>query len=111
MHWCRYYMALHIERIPLTSAKKAFKVLRLCEKFQLKEQGSHSLPPPPCVTHPPFSLSLSSGEGVCHVLAMKELRAGRLGAALSWCLQAKDAIFTAFLAEKSVNNNIMTHNV
>lgn len=74
----RYYMALHIERIPLTSAKKAFKVLRLCEKFQLKEQG----------------------EGVCHVLAMKELRAGRLGAALSWCLQAKDAIFTAFLAEK-----------
>ena len=37
----RHHMALHIERVPLSSARKATKVLQLCLKFQLKEQGTH----------------------------------------------------------------------
>jgi nuclear pore complex protein Nup85 len=74
----RHHMVLHLERIPLTSARKASKVLQLCRKFQLKELE----------------------ESVCRVMAMKELRSGRLGAAFSWCLQSQDAVFAAFLAER-----------
>jgi nuclear pore complex protein Nup85 len=74
----RHHLALQLERVPLSSARKASKVLHLCRKFQLKEQG----------------------ESVCRVLAMREFRAGRLGSALSWCLQARNAVFAAFLAEK-----------
>jgi nuclear pore complex protein Nup85 len=74
----RHHMALHIERVPLSSARKATKVLQLCHRFQLKEQA----------------------QCVCRVMSMREFRSGRLGAALSWCLQAKDAVFAAFLAEK-----------
>ena len=32
-------MALHIERVPLSTEKKALKVLRLCQQHDLKEQG------------------------------------------------------------------------
>ncbi|CAI8026146.1 Nuclear pore complex protein Nup85 [Geodia barretti] len=74
----RHHMVLHLERIPLTSARKAAKVLQLCRKFQLKELE----------------------ESVCRVMAMKELRSGRLGAAFSWCLQSQDSVFAAFLAER-----------
>lgn len=50
----RYHMAMHIERVPLTSVRKATKVLRLCQRYQLKEQGTfHAL----YVTH---FLSVSS---------------------------------------------------
>lgn len=42
---------------------------------------------------------------------MREFRSGRLGAALSWCLQAKDAAFAAFLAEKSVTVHIALHSL
>lgn len=35
----RHYMALYVERVPLTSERKASKVWRLCEQHQLKEQG------------------------------------------------------------------------
>lgn len=46
--------------------------------------------------------SSSLAQSVCRVMAMRDFRSGRLGAALTWCLQAKDAVFAAFLAEKSV---------
>lgn len=94
----RYHMALHLERTPLTSARKANKVLHLCRKFQLKELGISLCYFPP--TLPPPSLSVLSGESVCRVMAMKEFRAGRLGASFSWCLQSRDSVFAAFLAEK-----------
>ena len=100
---CRYYMALHIERVPVTTARKATKVLQLCHKFQLKEQGTYNVPllsPSPPSSSPNLPLALPPAGSVCRVLAMREFKAGRLGAALSWCLQAKDAVFTAFLAEK-----------
>ena len=32
-------MALYVERVPLTSERKASKVWRICEQHQLKEQG------------------------------------------------------------------------
>jgi len=75
---CRHYIALHIEHIPLTTERKALKVLEVCERHQLKEQA-HS---------------------VCRVRAMEAYHFGRLGVALSWCIRAKDSAFAAFLAEK-----------
>lgn len=36
---CRHYIALYIEHIPLTTERKALKVLEVCERHQLKEQG------------------------------------------------------------------------
>ena len=58
---CRYHMAMHIERVPLTSVRKASKVLRLCQKYQLKEQGTiHT----PHVTHF-LSVSSSSPSSEC----------------------------------------------
>ena len=93
-------MALQIEKVPLSSARKATKVLQLCLKFQLKEQGTH-VPTIYVLTSPP-SLSLSPAQNVCRVMSMREFRSGRLGAALSWCLRAKDAVFAAYLAEKLV---------
>ena len=44
-------------------------------------------------------------ESVCRVMAMKELRSGRLGAAFSWCLQSQDSVFAAFLAERYTNTS------
>ena len=35
----RHYMEAYIERVPVASERKACKVLRLCEKYQLREQG------------------------------------------------------------------------
>ena len=35
----RHYMEAYIERVPVESERKACKVLRLCEKYQLREQG------------------------------------------------------------------------
>ncbi len=37
----RAYMEAYIQRIPLETSKKASKVLRLCEKYELKEQGKN----------------------------------------------------------------------
>lgn len=50
-----------------------------------------------------LSPPLHPAQSVCRVLAMRDFRSGRLGAALTWCLQSKDAVFAAFLAEKSVH--------
>lgn len=37
-------LALLIERIPLTSEAKTHKVLHICTRFQLKEQGEEDDP-------------------------------------------------------------------
>lgn len=101
---CRHHMALHIERVPLTSERKATKVLHLCQQFQMREQGGCHTPLLTALRlNLSFSLSLSA-QSVCRVLAMREFRSGRLGVALSWCLRARDSIFAAFLAEKYVKN-------
>ena len=98
-------MALHVERVPLTSARKATKVLQLCQRFQLREQGKSVCQYPASFAGSLTLPSPPSAQSVCRVLAMREFRSGRLGAAMSWCLQAKDSIFAAFLAEKSVQNS------
>ncbi|KAL5473916.1 hypothetical protein EMCRGX_G028483 [Ephydatia muelleri] len=74
----RHYQSLYVERIPLTSERKAIKVLRVCNQYQLKEEA----------------------KTVCRVMAVRAYRSGRLGVALSWSLRSKDAAFAAALAEK-----------
>ena len=37
----RVYLELQIERVPLDTERKALKVLRICEKRQMTEQGGH----------------------------------------------------------------------
>lgn len=47
----RVYLELLIERVPLDTERKALKVLRICEKRQMNEQGEsqpvHSFDTPP----------------------------------------------------------------
>ena len=59
----RHHMALQIEKVPLSSARKATKVLQLCLKFQLKEQGTH-VPTLYVLISPPRPLSPTSPECV-----------------------------------------------
>ena len=35
----RHYMEAYIERVPIESERKACKILRVCEKYELREQG------------------------------------------------------------------------
>ncbi|CAH2302430.1 nuclear pore complex Nup85 [Pelobates cultripes] len=78
----RAYLELHIERIPLTTEKKALKVLQICEKRQMTEQV----------------------RSICKTLAMKALRNGRLGSALSWSIRAKDAAFATLISDRFLND-------
>ncbi|XP_064393229.1 nuclear pore complex protein Nup85-like [Halichondria panicea] len=78
----RAYMEAYIERVPVDSERKVVKVLRVCEKYQLKEKA----------------------QSVCRVQAMRAYQNGRLGVALSWCIRGKDSSFAAFLAEKYMDN-------
>lgn len=39
----RVYLELLIERVPLDTERKALKVLRICEKRQMNEQGKPHL--------------------------------------------------------------------
>ena len=41
VHIGRSVLGLLIDRVPLTSEKKAHKVLHLCQRFKLKEQGAY----------------------------------------------------------------------
>uniref|UniRef100_A0A8C5QWC0 Nuclear pore complex protein Nup85 n=1 Tax=Leptobrachium leishanense TaxID=445787 RepID=A0A8C5QWC0_9ANUR len=74
----RAYLELHIERIPLTTEKKALKVLRICEQRQMSDQV----------------------RSICKIMAMKTLRHGRLGSALSWSIRAKDAAFATLISDR-----------
>ncbi|KAI5283052.1 nuclear pore complex protein Nup85 isoform X2 [Manis pentadactyla] len=74
----RVYLELHIERIPLSTERKALKVLRICEQRQMTEQV----------------------RSICKILAMKAVRNNRLGSALSWSIRAKDAAFATLVSDR-----------
>uniref|UniRef100_H2YSA4 Nuclear pore complex protein Nup85 n=1 Tax=Ciona savignyi TaxID=51511 RepID=H2YSA4_CIOSA len=75
------YLALFVQRIPLSSEKKASKVLRLCEKHNLSNEA-HS---------------------ICRQLALQALREKRTGAALSWCIKSKDTSLAMHIADRMLN--------
>ncbi|KAM4664480.1 nuclear pore complex protein Nup85 [Discoglossus pictus] len=74
----RIYLELHMERIPLTTERKALKVLRVCEQRQMSEQV----------------------RSICKTMAMQALRNSRLGSALSWSIRAKDAAFATLISDR-----------
>ncbi|XP_065065550.1 nuclear pore complex protein Nup85-like [Rhopilema esculentum] len=74
----RAQLEVYIEHVPLENDRKAAKVLRLCEQYDLLEQAN----------------------GICKVMAMRAMKHGRLGASLTWCLRSKDSVFANLLAEK-----------
>ncbi|KAM4691597.1 nuclear pore complex protein Nup85 [Rhinophrynus dorsalis] len=74
----RFYLELHMERIPLSTEKKALKALRICEQRQMTEQV----------------------RSICKTMAMQALRNGRLGSALSWSIRAKDAAFATLISDR-----------
>ncbi|XP_038633089.1 nuclear pore complex protein Nup85 [Scyliorhinus canicula] len=74
----RVYLELYIERIPLNTERKALKVLRICEKRQMKEQV----------------------RSICKIMAMKAMRNNRLGSALSWSVRAKDSFFATLISDR-----------
>ncbi|CAH1274333.1 NUP85 [Branchiostoma lanceolatum] len=74
----RHYLEFYLERLPLQTEQKALKVLRECEKRDMKDI-SHS---------------------ICKVMGVRALRNERLGSALSWALRSKDASFATFLADR-----------
>ncbi|XP_068118039.1 nuclear pore complex protein Nup85 [Hyperolius riggenbachi] len=74
----RVYLELLMERIPLTTEKKALKALRICEQRQMTEQV----------------------RSICKTMAMQALRNNRLGSALSWSIRAKDAAFATLISDR-----------
>ncbi|XP_005998300.1 nuclear pore complex protein Nup85 isoform X2 [Latimeria chalumnae] len=74
----RVYLELHIERVPLSTERKALKVLRICEQRQMAEQV----------------------RSICKIMAMKAVRNNRLGSALSWSIRAKDAAFVTLTSDR-----------
>ncbi|XP_013379129.1 nuclear pore complex protein Nup85-like [Lingula anatina] len=74
----RQYLEQYIEHIPLSSERKAHKVLRICEQRDMHDQAN----------------------SICKVMGMKALHNDRLGSALSWCLKSKDVTFATYLAEQ-----------
>ncbi|PIO30146.1 hypothetical protein AB205_0117550, partial [Aquarana catesbeiana] len=74
----RVYLELLIERIPLTTERKALKALRICEQRQMTEQV----------------------RSICKTMSMQALRNNRLGSALSWSIRAKDAAFATLISDR-----------
>ncbi|KAG8564933.1 hypothetical protein GDO81_012642 [Engystomops pustulosus] len=74
----RVYLELHMERIPLSTEKKALKALRICEQRQMTEQV----------------------RSICKTMAMQAMRNRRLGSALSWSIRAKDAGFATLISDR-----------
>ncbi|KAM9296928.1 nuclear pore complex protein Nup85 [Gastrophryne carolinensis] len=74
----RVYLELLMERIPLTTERKALKALRICEQRQMTEQV----------------------RSICKTMAMQALRNNRLGSALSWSIRAKDAAFATLISDR-----------
>ncbi|XP_048466830.1 nuclear pore complex protein Nup85 isoform X1 [Rhincodon typus] len=74
----RIYLELYIERVPLTTERKALKVLRICEQRQMTEQV----------------------RSICKIMAMKAMRNNRLGSALSWSVRAKDSFFATLISDR-----------
>ncbi|KAK2564164.1 Nuclear pore complex protein Nup85 [Acropora cervicornis] len=63
----RAHLVEYIEHLPLETDKKAMKVLRLCEVLDMLPQA----------------------QSICKTMSMNAMKAGRLGAALAWCLRSK----------------------
>jgi len=74
----RHRLELLLERMPLTSQKKAEKVVLLAS-----ERGMSTV-----VT------------STCRVMGSRELRRGRVGTAMAWGLKSQDSHFTTFLADQ-----------
>lgn len=74
----RAHLVEYIEHLPLETDKKAMKVLRLCEVLDMLPQA----------------------QSICKTMSMNAMKAGRLGAALAWCLRSKDSSFAAFISER-----------
>ncbi|XP_055510012.1 nuclear pore complex protein Nup85 isoform X1 [Leucoraja erinacea] len=78
----RVYLELFIERVPLSTERKALKVLRICEQRQMTEQV----------------------RSICKIMAMKALSSNRLGSALSWSVRAKDSFFATLISDRLLQN-------
>jgi len=74
----RHRLELLLERMPLTSQKKAEKVVALAS-----ERGMSTV-----VT------------STCRVMGSRALRRGRVGTAMAWGLKSQDSQFTTFLADQ-----------
>nr|XP_002128240.1 nuclear pore complex protein Nup85-like isoform X2 [Ciona intestinalis] len=75
------YLALFVQRITLTSEKKASKVLRLCEKHNLNDEA----------------------QSICRQLCRQALREKRHGDALSWCIKLKDSSLAMYIADEMLS--------
>ncbi|CAK8696312.1 unnamed protein product [Clavelina lepadiformis] len=81
-----HYLGLFVQRIPLSSEKKAAKVIRICEKRGL----------------------LKEVESICRQMKMKSMQHNRLGTALSWCIKANDSSFAMIIADKMLKEYART---
>ena len=73
-----HYLPLFVQRIPLTSEKKASKVLKLC-----RDHGFYS-----------------EAQSVCRQMCRRALQYNRLGTALSWSIEANDSSCAMYVANK-----------
>lgn len=74
----RQYLEHFIEKIPINTEKKAYKVLSICEKRNMSDQV----------------------KSICKTMGMRCIQKKRLGAALSWFLRSKDVAFATLIAEQ-----------
>lgn len=86
-------MSALVERIPLTTERKALKVIRVCQLHQLTAEGEWR---PSwtsqlcCSNRVPLKHCLyDAARSICRVLAVRAYRRGRLGNSLTWCIRAK----------------------
>ena len=62
------------------------KVINLCDKYGFAEQSF----------------------AICKVMGLQALRRKRYGVALSWCLRAKDEMFSCYLTDQFLNHYMET---
>ena len=74
----QHYLSLFIERIPLTSEKKARNILKLCSKNGFYKEA----------------------QSIQRQMAIKALHQNQLGRALSWSIKSNDSKFVVHIAEK-----------
>lgn len=82
-----------VERVPITTSTKALKLIRLCQRYEMTEEGQLMVTWLVCSRVP-------VAQSICRVLARRCYGDGRMGSALTWCIRGQDATFAAFLAEK-----------
>ena len=77
----RHRLELLLERVPLSTEKKAEKVLSIAN-----ERGMTSV-----------------STSICKIMGMKYLHKNQIGNAMTWGLRSQDSAFTTFLADKLLN--------